>query len=280
MARTIAALIVDDSEEDALLIERALRKGGFEVCSTRVQTAEEMSEALEAAQWDVVLIDFRMPRFDTYAALDLLQERGLTTPCIVVSGVIPMENALAFVKAGARDFVEKDDLQRLVPVLERELANRINDGELIPLRALFEALEFTGDPVLLVDGERHDLRIVYANPALAALVGRHRDTLVREPLATVFADRGLLERLRAYFAAGDDTRIDARGVHPEFGEYHAHWHVHAMRGLRYWMFINRGGYTGSAAEDAGSKGAGTRDHSRRRHEAVAAPRAAGQSSAA
>ena len=242
MARTIKALIVDDSPDDAILIEAALRRGGIEVLGQRVETADEMEAALETGHWDVVLTDFRMPRFDTYSALDLLHERGLTTPCIVVSGVIPIENALAFVKAGARDFVEKGDLQRLVPVIERELSARVNDGELIPLRVIFDALEFTGDPVMLVDSQSPDLAVAYANPALAALVGWHRDSLKGESLSELFIDEGLLERLRTYFAAGDDTKIEARGRHPEYGEYHAHWHVHAVRGLRYWMLVNRGGY--------------------------------------
>ncbi len=241
MTRSIKALIVDDSPDDAVLIEAALRRGGFEVLGQRVETADEMGAALDTGHWDVVLTDFRMPRFDTYSALDLLHERGLSTPCIVVSGVIPVENALAFVKAGARDFVEKDDLERLVPVIERELSARVNDGELIPLRVIFDALEFTGDPVMLIDAQTPQLEIVHANPALAALVGWHRDALKGEPLSALFVDAGLIDRLRDYFETGDDTRIEARGHHPEYGDYHAHWHVHAVRGLRYWMLVNRGG---------------------------------------
>ncbi len=239
MARQLRTLIVDDSENDALLIEWALKKGGFEVEARRVQTAEEMVEALDSATWDVVISDFRMPRFDTYSALDLLHERGLDTPCIVVSGVIPVENALAFVRAGARDFVEKGDLERLVPVIEREIANRVNADERVPVGALFAVLECCSDALLLLDPRSGELPIVFANTAAGSLAGQHPEVLAGQPLAALFVDPSLAARVFEQVQSAGETAVQAQGRHPHYGTYDAHWHVRQVAGLGYWLMSNR-----------------------------------------
>ncbi len=121
MATPLRALIVDDSEDDALLLVAELKRGGFAPAFERVETAEEMARALDRAPWDVVLADFRLPRFSGPAALQLVRERGVDIPLIMVSGAIGEETAVASLKAGAHDFVVKDNLARLAPAIAREL---------------------------------------------------------------------------------------------------------------------------------------------------------------
>ncbi len=117
----LKALLVEDSEDDALLLALILKQGGYEVTSERVDTPETMRAALEGRSWDIVISDYVMPRFSGIAALRLMQEKGLDLPFLIVSGHIGEETAVAAMKAGAHDYLMKDRLARLVPAVEREL---------------------------------------------------------------------------------------------------------------------------------------------------------------
>jgi signal transduction histidine kinase len=119
--RPVRALIIEDSEVDAFLLERALKAGGLAPQCKRVHTAEAMAEALDEQHWDVILADHSMPLFSAPEALKLLQQRGLDVPFIIVSGHIEEETAVSAMKAGAHDYIMKDRLARLVPAVEREL---------------------------------------------------------------------------------------------------------------------------------------------------------------
>ena len=121
MGVPLRLLLVEDSENDALLLVRELTRAGFEPVVERVETAAAMQAALDRQGWDIVLGDYSMPQFGGAAALALLRERGLDVPFIIVSGTIGEERAVAAMKAGASDYVPKDKLKRLVPVIEREL---------------------------------------------------------------------------------------------------------------------------------------------------------------
>jgi signal transduction histidine kinase/DNA-binding response OmpR family regulator len=121
MSTSLRVLIVEDSEDDALLLVRALRRGGYDPTFERVETAAAMKAALDQQTWDVVISDYAMPHFSALAALTLLKESGLDLPFIIVSGAIGEETAVAAMRAGAHDYVMKDDLARLGPAVQREL---------------------------------------------------------------------------------------------------------------------------------------------------------------
>ncbi len=114
-------LIVDDSEADVTLVIDELRRGGFAPKFMRVDTAESLSAALDGQEWDVVVADNAMPRFDALAALALTKEKGLDVPFLILSGTVRDEVAVTAMKAGARDYIRKDNLSRLLPVITREL---------------------------------------------------------------------------------------------------------------------------------------------------------------
>jgi two-component system sensor histidine kinase UhpB len=121
VGQPLRTLLVEDSEDDALLLGLILKQGGYDLTSERVDTPESMRAALDRQGWDVVVSDYVMPRFSGLAALRILQERGLDLPFIIVSGHIGEETAVAAMKAGAHDYLMKDRLARLVPAVEREL---------------------------------------------------------------------------------------------------------------------------------------------------------------
>ena len=121
MSIPLRVLIVEDSQDDAVLLLRALRRGGYDVVTERVETAADMNAALDRAEWDAVLSDYTMPHFSALDALAVLKNRQLDIPFIIVSGTIGEETAVNAMKAGAQDFLTKASLARLVPALEREV---------------------------------------------------------------------------------------------------------------------------------------------------------------
>jgi signal transduction histidine kinase len=125
MNQPLRVLIVEDSESDAALLEIELRRGGYGPACHRVDTVEQMRSALEGQPWDLVIADYRMPRFDGLSALALVKQLGLDLPFIIVSGHITDETAVAAMKAGAHDYVMKDKLARLCPAVARELREAV-----------------------------------------------------------------------------------------------------------------------------------------------------------
>jgi len=121
MNKPLRVLIVDDSEDDTLLLVRKLKRDGFNPTFERVDTPEAMEDALSKNTWDIILSDYNMPRFDAFAALAILKKSGIDIPFIIVSGAIGEETAVAAMKAGAHDYIMKDNLARLVAAIEREL---------------------------------------------------------------------------------------------------------------------------------------------------------------
>lgn len=120
--RKLRVLIAEDSEDDTLLSADELRRAGFELSCRRVETEEEMSRALEESDWDLVLSDFSMPQFDGLSALRLLRaSRQPDLPFIIVSGSIGEVRAVEALKEGAGNYVMKENIEKLVPVVEREL---------------------------------------------------------------------------------------------------------------------------------------------------------------
>src|SRR5262249_38014249 len=118
----LRVLLVEDSEVDATLIVHALQTEGRLVRFHRVDTAESFEEALLSAPWDVIVSDHRLPQFDAVEALRILQQSGLDLPFLLVSGTVDEAHAVAAMKAGAHDYLMKDNLARLAPAVERECA--------------------------------------------------------------------------------------------------------------------------------------------------------------
>jgi two-component system, NarL family, sensor histidine kinase UhpB len=177
MGVPLRVLLVEDDEDDALLLLRELRRGGYEPLSERVDTAEAMDTALDEREWDLVIADHSMPAFSSSAALELLRSKGFADlPFIIVSGHIGEDAAVAAMKAGAHDYIMKDNLARLNTAIDRELREaesrrerrRAEEERRLAeekYRGIFEnAVE--GIFQTTVEG-----RFVTANPALARMFG-------------------------------------------------------------------------------------------------------------
>jgi PAS domain S-box-containing protein len=187
--KPIRVLIVEDSEEDALLIAHQLQTA-YDLEYQRVVNASQMRVALEK-YWDVIISDFSMPGFDGLDALRLLQETKLDIPFIIVSGAIGEDIAVHAMKSGASDYVMKGKLARLVPAIEREV--REAEGRLERRRAemavahLAAIVESSDDAIIgmALDGTvlswNSGAERIYGYSAEEAL--GHRITLVAPPVS-------------------------------------------------------------------------------------------------
>lgn len=167
----LRVLIVDDSTLDTDLIIHELN-GSFATGYRRVDTAEEMLDALKGATWDIVISDYVMPRFSGLDAIALLGSEGCTIPLIVVSGKIEDEAAVETMRAGASDYILKDNLARLVPAIRRELeeteVRRQKKRAEDELRKLSHAVEQS--PVSIIITDRNGT-IEYVNPKFTRMTG-------------------------------------------------------------------------------------------------------------
>ncbi len=121
MPTALRLLLVEDSEDDAILLLQELRRGGFVVDWKRVDTPEDMRAELICSSWDLVISDYSMPLFSGPAAIALLRSTDAELPFIFVSGTIGEDVAVQALRLGANDYLMKDNLKRLVAAVRREL---------------------------------------------------------------------------------------------------------------------------------------------------------------
>jgi PAS domain S-box-containing protein len=121
MSALLRLLVVDDSEDEMVFVVRTLRRAGYTVEATRVDTAEAMADALDRGSWDVIVSDHEMPSFNVLGALALRNERRPEIPFVIVSGRIGEDTIVAAMKAGAQEYVLKRDLSRLGAAIERSM---------------------------------------------------------------------------------------------------------------------------------------------------------------
>lgn len=121
MSEPLNVLIIEDSESDTMLVLYELRFGGFNPIWQRVQTAQELHAAFDNSTWDVIISDYRLPEFNAPAALEIVKQSQKDIPFILVSGAIGEVLAVEMMKAGAHDYVMKDNLSRLPEAVRREV---------------------------------------------------------------------------------------------------------------------------------------------------------------
>lgn len=125
-------LLVEDSEDDAFFILRALKKGGVNPDHKMVGTENDMKSALMENTWDLVITDHNLPGFNSFRVLELARQLAPDLPVIIVSGLIGEDVAVSAMKAGAQDYIMKDNLARLVPAIHREIREISPQGHVNP----------------------------------------------------------------------------------------------------------------------------------------------------
>jgi len=203
MGTPLRVLFVEDDADDAELMLRELARGGFDVASERVATAQGLSHALENGAWDVAILDYALPGFGGAEALCLIRRRLPDLPVIIVSGAIGEETAAAAMRAGAQDYLMKQNLTRLPGAMERELrevevrraAQRAEEALRESERSYRELVEAANSAILQVDTAG---RITFFNRFAEAFFGYAReDVLGKNVIGTIVPERD---------TAGNDMR--------------------------------------------------------------------------
>ena len=193
-------LIIEDSEDDALILAGCFKRAGYHLDYERVENAAATRAALLARSWDAVLSDHSMPSFSADSALKLMQELQLDLPFIIVSGVIDEETAIAAMRAGAHDYLSKDRIDRLIPAIEREMREAKNRAE---RRAALEAVK---------ENEARFRALVSDIPGMVFQLARRRD----DELQFLYVSEGSTDLLG--LASADLTVAPQRffnAIHPE-----------------------------------------------------------------
>ena len=185
MPKPLRLLIVEDSDSDAVLLRHALHTAGYAVTVwERVDTPEAMRAALTQQEWDLITSDHAMPRFSAPAALALAKTLCPQTPFIIVSGEINLNLAVALIRAGAQDYVQKLELARLGPAVDRALAETQlrrerwqAENELHRERETIARLVETS-PVGIVMVNREG-KITFANAQAEHILGLQRDEITQ-----------------------------------------------------------------------------------------------------
>lgn len=240
MDSPLRVLIVEDSADDAQLILDALRRGEYEPAYARVDTAEGMRTTLHGSPWDIVLADYAMPHFSGPAALELVLQSRLDIPFIIVSGKVGEQQAIDMMRAGACDFIFKNNLTRLVPAVRRELREaQIRREHRQAIETLREreahyrlVTETATDAIITINQEG---TILSVNPAVQTVFGYSPEELPGRPLSLLIPPKLREEQagaLKEYLQTGiphfswqsvelSGLRRDGRSVPLEisFGEF-------------------------------------------------------------
>ena len=209
----LQVLMIEDNETDAFLTTATLRRAGFNLAPTRVDSEADLRAALEKQPWDIILCDFTIPGFGGREALGIAKEQAADTPFIFVSGTIGEEAVAEAMRSGAQDYVMKDRLKRLAPAIARELhgaavrrearqADRWMRESEHKYRQLFDALH---EAIFVIDEKSG--RIIDTNRQAEDLLQRPRAAIVGVNHATLFSSPAgsvVLDELRAI--AADRTK--------------------------------------------------------------------------
>jgi PAS domain S-box-containing protein len=224
--RPIRVLLVEDDPGDAARVVAELERTFGKVTAACVQTAEAFGQQLAAGSWDAVIAEHALPSFGAATALELLQATGRDVPFVIVSAGMGVEEAVAAMRLGARDYLTKGDLSRLGPLVDRELrevevrrelreSERARAQERIERELVSKQLEIVrsvGNDVMLIVSL--DGRIVEANDRAVAAYGYSIDELLR-----MNAQDLRPEELRAELA----PRV--RGTVAQGGGRYRTWHL-------------------------------------------------------
>lgn len=143
MDKELKVLSLEDNETDAELINITLRRSKLQFKFIRVDNAGDFLAAIEQMQPDIILADFNLPQLTALEAMELMKERGIKTPLILVTGSQSDETAAECIKRGADDYILKSSLTRLPTAV----VNAIRKHEAVlaqerAQRALLRSLEF------------------------------------------------------------------------------------------------------------------------------------------
>lgn len=181
MKSLLRILIVDDSPDDASLIVHELKKE-FDPVFERVDSASALQAALAKESWDIVISDYIMPQFSGLAALKIVHENKTDIPFLIVSGNVGEDVAVEAMKAGAHDYLIKNNLTRLIPAVRREIKEaavrrkrRQAEDALYSSQTMFRSLvEQSLVGIYIIQSGK----FAYVNPKFAEIFGYSQNEII------------------------------------------------------------------------------------------------------
>lgn len=180
--QSIKVLFVEDNKHDVELLVRHLSNSGIEVNYDIVDSLKELEKLLNNNTYDICICDFGFPEFNGLDALEVVNKTGIDLPVILVSGSILDEQAIEAVLAGAKDYVLKDNLTRLVPAVNRELEALANRKEKAETDRLLQAVFDSPSGVRITDEDRI---IIKVNEAYCKMMGYTESELLGQSIDLV-----------------------------------------------------------------------------------------------
>jgi PAS domain S-box-containing protein len=235
MGPSLHILIVDDSEDDALLLQHVLRRGGYQIDCVVVSTPEAMQAALESRPWDLITSDHAMPHFTAPAALALAKRLRPNTPFLIVSGEINLNLAVALMRGGAQDYIHKSELARLLPAIERVMVeNKVRLEREWMNAALIESSERLREVLENSQDASYKRNLItntyeYLSPAITAITGYTVEELVVMPDETFFA------HVHPDEAAEAHRVLNATNFEPVGEPYQADYRFRGKDGVYRWV---------------------------------------------
>jgi two-component system cell cycle sensor histidine kinase/response regulator CckA len=238
--KPLRLLLVEDRHDDALLLLQELEHGGYAVSHRRVETVEALRSALASEDnWELVVSDYSLPTMTARDVLKVLNDVRPDLPCIVVSGTIGEEAAVEVLRAGARDFLAKGRLVRLLPAIQRELTDAVRRRRQIAAEAALRemrdrmqfALESIGIGVWESDPSRGRTSWTEVMERLHGLPPGTFGGTAGAATATIHADdrRIVHERVEAAVRDHQDLRLEYRTKWPDGS---VHWILTIGRTVR------------------------------------------------
>jgi two-component system sensor histidine kinase UhpB len=217
MTRKLSVLIIEDNQKDAELSVNHLRKAGYDISYLCVDTADGMKTALINQKWDLILSDYSMPEFDVPSALAIYHESGADIPFIILSGAIGEEKAVEIIKAGAHDYLLKDNMTRFASVVERELREAIVRRDLIKANAALKTseekyrsyVEYAPDGVFVADENGKYLEV---NRAATLITGYTENELLGMSLSDLLPPDNLAWGLDHFNSLRDNGFANGEGI--------------------------------------------------------------------
>lgn len=115
----LCILHLEDSVHDHRLVKREFQKSGESIDIRHVENLADFEKAIQEAHFDVILADYRLPGFTALDAWQLMKNKQIRLPFILLSGAIGETAAVAAIQAGISDYLPKDDLTKLRHVTQR-----------------------------------------------------------------------------------------------------------------------------------------------------------------